>query len=222
MRLGVSVACRHGGNTSILLGLLALLLQLFPGLADAGGLLRADPAADQPLIIGDTALAAVMAMPVDGDVTTAVVGATRDADWLWLGQIPFAAAAALALRTSRPSLNLECVHERTCGEAPPSAPGIDEVNGPVGPIEKTGWAAFAVVGNRRMYTYPTTAKAKRRNSDDPWMFGFGSQIDALSLFGVDSGRSPYFAVGEVGIGNNQIDSPGSYGYRARLMVGVRF
>lgn len=161
-------------------------------------------------------------------IDTAPVGIeTSEADQPWLsfvlGYLPVATAALVQTAPARGGRGPDCRPGPGCIVPPIRFPLQSTGDLPFGPIERYGWALFTAFGDRRLYTYPSTAKDSRASRADAWEWGIGAQVDAQALIGRAPSSRSQFLVGEVGAGdgggNDGREDDAKYELRTRLVVG---
>lgn len=166
------------------------------------------------------------AAPDRADTTPVGIDAS-DADQPWLsfvlGYLPVATAALTQTAPSRGGRVPDCRPGPGCIVPPIRFPLQSTRDVPFGPIQRHGWALFTAFGDRRLYTYPSTAKDGGGSRADAWEWGIGAQFDAQALTGGGPSSRSQFLVGEFGAGDgggdDGSDGDAKYELRARLVVG---
>jgi hypothetical protein len=168
-----------------------------------------------------TAAFETVAAGLIGAAPSGVNSAEEDDPWLSfvLGFVPVATAALTQTSPTRTGKVPDCRPGPGCIVPPIRFPALATRDVPFGPIDRHGWALFAAVGDRRLYTYPSTAKDGRTSRADAWDWGIGAQFDAQALATDSASSRTRFVVGELGGGAGGEGSDAGYEVRARLVFG---
>lgn len=138
----------------------------------------------------------------------------------WLQHLPFAIAGIASAYA--PSSDVSMASYR--GNAPQRYKpfsGLQKRTASFGPVEAYGWTAFAGGGHWRLYTFPSTMKAKHR-FDEAWKMYYGLQFDAMRLVGLGPSDKDFFAVAEIKSGFDDPTQGPQPVYAARLLIGYNW
>jgi len=138
----------------------------------------------------------------------------------WLQHLPFALAGIVSAYASPSDVSMASYRSNPPKRYKPFS-GLQKRRAPFGPVEAHGWTAFAGGGHWRLYTFPSTMKAKHR-FDEAWKIYYGLQFDAMRLTGLGQSDKKFFAVAEIKSGFDDPTQGPQPVYAARLQIGYRW
>jgi hypothetical protein len=169
-------------------------------------------ASESPMPVGQVVGQSALDAPATPPLTTL----------LGFDDLPFAIDDVVLSGAAAQPPRSGCATLRACGDVPHARDGIEKREEVFGPIEQTGWASFANLGNRRIYAFPETVRSTSNPVGASATWGFGAQVDALRMTGLGSSDHEFFAYGELRAAYADMPSPSTDAYRAQLTVGIGF